>query len=307
MRRSAAWAGLAGSVLAAAACGGSARQAAPAPAPFAYDQTQPLHLEDRGRVNDAAHPLAVRDVSFRSGGDLVRGYLVVPPGRRRLPAAVYLHGSGGDRAQLLAHASWLAARGALTLALTAPSRSASFPAGLTGPEALRHQRAIATRDVIAVRRAFDVLESLPRVDRSRLGFLGWSAGARTGAILAGVERRPRAFVLMSGGATPVSAYAAQAPPDLRPQVVRVLRGVDPLRFIRRARPATLLLQNGRRDEVVPQAALAALAGAAPRGAEVRWYSAGHDLDVGARREQLAWLSRKLAISGPPVRGARTGP
>jgi len=221
VRRSTAWSGLISSVLFVAACGGSAREAAPTPAPFAYDRAQQLRFEDRGRVNQAAYSLAVRDVSFTSGGDRVRAYLVVPPGRRRLPAAVYLHGSGGDRVQLLAHASWLAARGASTLAITAPSRTARSPAGLTGLAALRHQREIATRDVIAVRRALDLLESLRRV--------------------------------------------------------------------------------------VPSAALAALARAAPRGATVRWYAAGHDLDVPALRDQLAWLSRRLAILGPSVPGARTSP
>ena len=64
------------------------------------------------------------------------------------------------------------------------------------------------------------------------GFVGWSGGARTGALLSGVETRIGAFVLMSGGAAPVSAYASQAPAGLRPDVRRVLGPVDPLRLIK---------------------------------------------------------------------------
>jgi hypothetical protein len=112
---------------------------------------------------------------------------------------------------------------------------------------------------------------------------------------------------MSGGASPVSAYVEQAPASLRPEVRRVLTAVDPLRWIARARPGTVLLQDGRRDTVVPRSALLTLAQAAPKGTALRWYAAPHELNVTAYRDQLDWLSRKLGIRGPAVAGARTGP
>ena len=105
----------------------------------------------------------------------------------------------------------------------------------------------------------------------------------------------------------MSEYADEAPPELRDDVRRLLGQVDPLQTISRARPGTLLLQDGRRDEVVPRDALNGLANAAPSGTDVRWYAAGHDLNTIAYREQLAWLARRLEIDGPPVRGALTGP
>lgn len=231
----------------------------------------------------------------------------MPPGSARRPGVVYLHGSGGGRVDLLGPATWLAARGAVALAITAPSSVAATPGDLEPLPELRRQREVTIRDVVAVRRAVDLLSSRPGVDRDRIGFVGWSAGARTGALVAGVERRIRVFVLMSGGATPVSTYAARAPSELRGDVARILGQIDPLRLIRRARPEALLLQNGRRDEIVPQAALRALAGAAPMGSSVRWYPAGHALNAAAFRDQLAWLGRKLELRGPPVPGARTGP
>ena len=52
--------------------------------------------------------------------------------------------------------------------------------------ALRRQRDLAVADVVAVRRGLDLLAARPDVDPKRLGFLGYSAGARTGALLAGV-------------------------------------------------------------------------------------------------------------------------
>jgi hypothetical protein len=126
-------------------------------------------------------------------------------------------------------------------------------------------------------------------------------------VLAGVEPRIRAFALMSGGATPVSAYVRQAPAALRPQVRRVLTEIDPLRWIAHGRPGRMLLQDGRLDRVVPRSALLALAHAAPRATTLRWYAAPHELNLAAYRDQLDWVSRKLRIRGPAIPGARTGP
>lgn len=287
-------------------CGGSGSQPPAAPSPFAYDASAPLRLDDRGRVNHD-YPVEVRDVSFTSGRDRVAAFLVEPPGRKHLPAVVYVHGSGGDRSDLLVPATFLAGRGAVALLIRAPSTDARQPAGLDAAAALRWQRGVAVRDVVAVRRAVDLLDTLPSVDPQRIGYVGWSLGARTGAIVAGVEPRLKAVVLMSGGAPPVSDYLTEAPAALRPALRPLFRSIDPLRWIARARRGSLLLQDGREDEVVPHAALAGLAAAAPKGTDVRWYRAGHALDLAAFRDQLAWLSERLPIRGPAVPGARTEP
>ena len=292
-------------------CGGEepAKRAATAVAasPFAYDRSRPLRLRDRGVVN-RNYPIRIHDVSFASPlGGRVAAYLLVPRGGGRRPAVIYLHGSGGDRLQLVAPASWMAARGAVTLTVGSPaSRSPQkrLPPGVT---ALRRARDLEVRTVVELRRAVDLLQSLPAVDARRIGFVGFSAGARTGATLAGVERRIRAFVLMSGGAEPLSRYAAAAPPHLRGAVARIFRDADPLRLVRRARPGVLFFQNGRRDALVPRRALRALARAAPAPKRVRWYDAGHTLNRRAYRDQLAWLAERLALRGPAVAGAVAGP
>ena len=124
---------------------------------------------------------------------------------------------------------------------------------------------------------------------------------------AGAEPRIRATVLMSGGSLPVSDYVAPAPQALRAQVRRSLTQIDPLRWVARARHGSVLLQAGRRDQIVPRTALLALVRAAPRGSVVRWYPAGHELNAQAYFDQLAFLAKKLPIRGPSVPGARTGP
>ena len=263
---------------------------------FVYDGSAPLAFEERGPLSRG-----VRDISFRSDEDRIDGYLVLPARKGVQPAAVFLHGSGGDREQLLDQARQFAARGGIALTLTAPSSYASPPSGLGAADALKWQRDLAVRDVVAARRSIDVLSRLPNVDASRIGFVGWSAGGRTGAILAGVESRLDAVVLMSAGAVPVQRYVQAAPPDLRFRVRALLGQVDPLRYIARARGDRLLLQDGSRDQVVPRHALVALARRAPRGTEVRWYDAGHSLDAVAYAEQLDWLANRLELDRKPKR------
>ena len=296
--------------LALAGCGSSGSSApttssrASRGAIFGYDASAPLRYVDRGRVNRRPYPIAIHDVSFSSGGRRVDGYLVRPPGRGRHPAVVFVHGSGGDRTELLAPAAWLAARNVVALTITAPSASARTSAQ-TPTQLLAQARAETIADVVAVRRAVDVLASLRSVDPRRIGYLGFSAGARLGGLVAASEPRVRALALLSAGAATVSAYAADAPPALRPQVRRVLGSVDPIRYIAFARPGSLLLEDGRKDMVVPRVALLNIARAAPKGTAVRWYDAPHGLNRAAYRDAFAWLARKLPIQGKPVRGAAT--
>jgi dienelactone hydrolase len=293
------------------ACGGgggthaTTTERAQQPASFPYDASQPLDFRDAGRVN-SSYPIAIRDVSYASAGRRVNAFLAVPPGTKRRAAVIYLHGSGGDRRELLLPAVWLAGRGAVTLVLTAPSAEQTMPNGLSPAARLRWQRDVAIEDVVAVRRAIDLLSARDDVDPKRIGFVGWSAGAQTGALLAGSEPRLQALVLMSGGATPLAEYAVKAPVNLRPAILEYLGAVDPLRLIRRARPGSLLLQDGRKDTIVPRAALLALSRAAPKGTTLRWYAANHQLNPQAYRDQLAWLTKELDIA-PAVAGARRGP
>ncbi|MGE5275297.1 MAG: alpha/beta hydrolase family protein [Verrucomicrobiota bacterium] len=297
--------------LAAAGCGSgsgtTAGSSAGRASPFRYDVSAPLDYRNAGRVN-GPYPIAVDDVSYAVPGGRVEGYLALPPGKERVPAVIYLHGSGESRGRFLLPAVWAAGRRAVGMTITLPSSSAgAAPGGSTPGELLARDRRIFAADAVAVRRAVDLLARLPQVDPKRIGLVGWSLGARVAAVTAGAEPRIRATVLMSGGSLPVSAYVAQAPASLRSQVRSSLTEIDPLRWIARAHPGSVLLQDGRRDEIVPRAALVALADAAPRGSVVRWYPAGHELNAQAYFDQLAFLAKKLPIRGPAVPGARTGP
>ena len=274
--------------------------------PFGYDADRSLATTDRGIVDDD-YPIAVHDVSYSSGADTVDAFLAVPPGEGSRPAVVYVHGAGSTRDSMIGPALWLAARGAVTLAITAPSSSAATSEDPSPLGRLEGQRALEIRDVIAIRRAVDLLALRDDVDPDRLGYVGWSAGARAGAILSGVESRLHSLVLISGGSAPVSEFVAAAPVEIRSRVEETMSSIDPLRYIAQARPGSLLLQAGRRDTVILQRALQALIDAAPAQTRVLWYEAEHALGPVAYRDHMQWLEEQLEFEGPPVPGAKSGP
>jgi dienelactone hydrolase len=304
----------AGLVLALAGCGGddSSKNAAGPSAGdlglYQYKADAPLGYRDLGKINHD-YPIAIHDVSYASPrGGTVPAYLALPPGRGPFPAAIFLHGSGGNRGDLVPIAGWLAGGGAVALTIeSADSRHGEPTNLLPGLAGLKRQRDLAVQTVVDLRRGVDLLQSLPQVDDDRIGFLGFSAGAKSGAVFAGVEPRLKAVVLVSGGAPSLDRALLGAPVNLRPAVRRLLAATDPSRYIGRSK-ATLLLQIGKEDEYVPQADLQRLADAAA-DPEVRRYGAGHQLvtNVVAIRDALDFLSRELVIKGPPVKGALTGP
>ena len=57
----------------------------------------------------------------------------------------------------------------------------------------------------------------------------------------------------------------------------------------------VLMQFADTDEHVSTARREQLAAAAPKGADVRLYKAGHELSEDSTRERLAWLRRTLRL------------
>ena len=278
------------------ACGGGGDSHSSSGATFAYDATRPLDLRVNRTSNEAG--VDIRDVSFKgASGETIPAYLVVPRGKGRHPAVIYAHGSGGSRRDLLPSAVGVAERGAVALALdmrysAARSRQA-LPQGIDGVKVATDNE---IESVVEVRRAVDMLRSLPYVDKNKIGYVGWSAGARTGAITAGVEHRIRFYDLLAGGALPVSNYVAESPKESRAEVQDLLGKTDPLQFVARAAPSSLLFQDGRHDEVVPRKALVGLERSASRPKQLRWYDSGHVPSQSAWKDSLRWLSQHLGLT-----------
>jgi dienelactone hydrolase len=123
------------------------------------------------------------------GAERVRAFVVLPRTRGRHPAVLFLHGSGGNREDLLLPAVELAAQGVVTMTISQPNDATTF-------------RPL----VVNARRALDVLAARQDVDPKRLGVVGFSLGAQTAAILAGDDTRLKAVGIISGRGAPVPLY-----------------------------------------------------------------------------------------------------
>jgi len=278
------------SLVAVAGCGGSSKPAT-AGNPFAYDRAAPTDALAKGQTASQLG-LIETNVAFATPSGNVEGLLISPETTERTPAVIYVPGSGQDRTAFIDPALQLASDGATALLITPPS-STTPTTGKDAAERLRSYRDTVVADVVAVRRAIDVLDGLKQIDPKRIGLIGWSAGALTGAIAAGVDPRLRAVVLLSAGAATVDDFVAKAPESLKDDVRSTLGPIDPLSWIGKAKGGRLLLQDGTKDTVVPHAALQRMIAAAPKGTTVRWYDAGHGLNGAAYTYHVAWLRKRL--------------
>jgi dienelactone hydrolase len=278
-------------------CGGGGDGMSRVDVLFGYDASKPLEL--RTKQTSREQGVELRDISFKgAAGETIPAYLVVPRGKGRHPAVIYAHGAAGSRRDLLPSAVGLSERGAVTLALemrysAARGGSESLPEGIKGVEVATDNE---IESVVEVRRAVDLLSSLSYVDSRRIGYVGWSAGARTGAIAAGVDHRILVFDLLAGGAVPVSTYVANAAAGNRTELKTLLATTDPLRWVAQAAPSKLLFQDGRHDELVPRKALVGLARAGSKPKELRWYDSGHVPSTKAWVDSRRWLAASLRLS-----------
>jgi dienelactone hydrolase len=119
----------------------------------------------------------------------VNAFLLVPKRAGRHPAVLLLHGSGGNREDMLVPAAQLATRGAVTLTISQPNDTETY-------------RPL----VVNARRALDLLAARSDVDRRELGLIGFSLGGQTAAILAGDEPRLRAIGVIAGRGNAVTRY-----------------------------------------------------------------------------------------------------
>lgn len=183
-----------------AICASTAAQtpaAADASKVFAYDATKPLNLTI-GKSETPAAGVTVSEVSYDSPkGGRVPGYLVVPSGKGRFAAIVYMHWGQGNKGEFLSEAVEMAQRGAIGIMIDAPYWRPDVPPPAKGKEA-ESERDGYIQMVVDLRRAVDVLIARKDVDPDRIGYVGHSLGATWGAPLAAAEKRIKVFVLMGG-------------------------------------------------------------------------------------------------------------
>jgi hypothetical protein len=162
-------------------------------------------------------------------------------------------------------------------------------------------------DVIDLRRGLDLLAARDDVYRARMAYVGHSFHAAAGAILAGVDKRPKSFVLMAGtfdyGQTLVSTapknveLRQKVPVETLRQVYKEYDWINPCPYARHAAPAVVLLQDGTHHPFMTVADIKHYNECVSSPREAKLYDAGHALNSAATKDRDEWLRKQLGF-GP---------
>lgn len=248
---------------------------------FRYDADEPLDMEIIDEYVEGE--VQVQEILYNGGDDeRVPAYLVKPSDAGPYPAVLYLHAGAMDKDQYLPEAIILAEMDVVSLLIEGPL-------GINRVFKLGTLRGSVVRDayihtVIELRRGLDVLESLPEVDTSNIGYVGHSYGATWGGVLAGVETRVKAYVLAAGYAQ-VSENDTPEVPDL-----------DAIHYIVYAAPAAFLFQFAEVDPFIDAEEAQLYFDTAPEPKTMLWYYIDHHgLKDKGREDRLIWLSEQLGF------------
>jgi dienelactone hydrolase len=280
-------------------------RAAPAAEPgaqadlFRYDAGADLKVEDVGV--DKRADLSVHDIRFTPipGRDPVAAYLVVPEGRRPFAGVLWAHWLGEpattNRKQFLDEAVALAPKGIVSVLVDAMWSSPKWYESRAPDDDYDN----SIRQVIALRRAMDLLAARPDVDKARLGFVGHDYGGMYGMLMAGADRRARTYVYVAVAPSLNNwAFFARQPASKADYLRKnaVLELTDSLRAVTNA---STLFQFAKSDAYVARADTGVVTAAAASPKERRLYDADHSMSVPqATADRDAWLLKELGLGGP---------
>ena len=257
----------------------------------------------------------VIDVRYPSATtDEVPAYLVVPQAQGPFPLVLFGHwmmeGSPlRNRREFLDEAIVLARSGAMSFLVDAPQVRPGYPTASDEMNALELESHASRQQVKDLRRALDLLVGRDDVDSTRIAYVGHSFHAHVGSILAAVDKRIGAFVLMAGAYSDeeyvfdssnaaMVAYRKKLGDEPLRRFFATHRWDDPAYFVERSGPAAVYLQFGSRDEAIPERLARRYHAAFERPKEIAFYDAGHALDAAARRARATWLTRRLGVKVP---------
>lgn len=265
---------------------------------FAYDAKAPLDVRV---VHHSVSDVAIRqDVTFAApGGGRIHAEIVSPRASAGKHAGVlFVHWLGDPKTTNLTEfepdALALAKRGVTSLLVDAMWAK---------PHWFMRVRTTATdyRDFIAqvvnLRRALDVLQSQSGVDPQRLAYVGHDFGAMYGAVLSGIDSRPRYYVLMAGNPSFSEWFLLGKKPADIPAYQVQMAPLDPGAYLRRSKARDYLFQFSQKDEYIAPDKQLQFFAPAPLPKALYVYDADHSLHIPqAYADRLDWLLARLAPS-----------
>ena len=263
---------------------------------FEYDRTAPVDIRETGsREQDGA---ILKEITYAAlGGSRTAATIIAPRQSSAAgPAILFVHWYGppaptSNRTQFIPDAIEMAKTGAVSLLIDTPwSRPEYFRERKRETD---YERSV--QQVKDLRRALDVLVSLPNVDPKRVAYVGHDFGAMYGALAVSAETRVKAFVFMAGtqSFSDWFLYGKPLEGEARQRFVDELAPLDPIRYLPKLK-IPILLQFANADEHVSTERANALAATANQPKTIRVYAANHELNEAATRDRIAWLQAELA-------------
>ncbi|HET8890403.1 MAG TPA: hypothetical protein VFQ41_15985 [Candidatus Angelobacter sp.] len=278
---------------------------------FDYDSHSGLDM----RETDVQKRDKVRLIELNysgASGDRVPAYLLIPPGGGPFPAIIWAHwlmkGSPlANKDEFLEEAVILARAGVVSLLIDAPqARNDWVEAKGSTLEQVKQQSEAAAHQVIDLRRGVDLLWGRADVDRKRIAFVGHSWNAHVGAILAGVETRIGAYVLMASGYSDEEETFASTSPETIAHIKEAgeenvreyfheYAWDDPVYFLGHTDRESIFLQFATSDPISKDLGQKYLDRFSAKDKQMQFYDAGHALNAAARLDRVRWLQKHLAI------------
>jgi cephalosporin-C deacetylase-like acetyl esterase len=260
---------------------------------FEYDQEVSLDIQEvSSRLEDG---LSIFEITYASPkGGRVPATLIVPQETGLLAGLVMM------RSMELEYGMRYANYGAVVIYVDPPS----FRPQNTGPRGIltftEQDREEQIQLIIDLRRAIDLLMARPDVDPERIAYLGVSYGGAMGGLLAGIEHRPKAYVLVVGDGGLVTHVTN---PENRTMPLNefykdykawidAMWSIEPIHYVNHASPTPLLFQNAVRDQYVNVGDAIRYQDMAGEPKHVIWYDSEHwPLPNEAVTDSAKWLQQ----------------
>jgi cephalosporin-C deacetylase-like acetyl esterase len=276
---------------------------------FDYDQKAPLNIKQVGVERRAK--ATVYDITYESPkGGAVPAYLVVPKGRGPFAAVIWGHwcwqnSSMRNRKQFLDEAVAMAPSGLISLLTDHPISRPGYEAP-KGPLDERNAT-VFLQQILDMRRGVDLLTGRRDVDRQRIGYVGHSCNAGVGALLSGLDRRFKAFVLMAGTTSDEVTHQTKEFQDFRqkfgPEKVDAFVAkydyLDQGKFVSHAAPAVILLQFATKETFITPERAKLYSDVVSEPKIFKMYEAEHALNADARRDRIHFLVEQLKLKPLP--------
>jgi dienelactone hydrolase len=272
---------------------------------FDYDQSAPLNLKQIG-IQHREHA-TIYDLTYDSPkGGVVPAYLVVPKGRGPFAAVIWGHwcwqnSSMRNRKEFLDEAVVMAESGLVSLLTDHPM---SRPGYVPIKDPLDERNATEfLQQVIDMRRGVDLLTARRDVDPRRIAYVGHSCNAGVGALLSGLDRRFKAFVLMAGSMSDeisqntkdFQEFRQKMGPEKVDAFIAKYYYLDQGKFVSHASPAVVFLQYGAREKFLNAERARLYAAVVSEPKRLKIYDAEHALNAEARRDRIHFLIEQLKL------------